>query len=221
MIGRPPSVSTTPLTRLLRKTWIEPTQGIHEDGCDREVPNPVAIRGNDMPRCCVRRGGRQRLFVGGGVSVEPAARLLVFRVVLPVLRRIGEPFREPLSLLFCRHVEKAFQHGRPLVGEKFLELDDPSRPLSPHLHGGEPQDSHGDHVLVVRAVEDSDHAACRGVRMDAPEEVVRELDRSRGLERRDQQPCGSTPLNTARMVPSLPEASRPWSTRSTLRRCSA
>ena len=57
--------------------------------------------------------------------------------------------------------------------------------LLPDLLRGELLDAHDEHVLVVRAVEDADLAALREHVVDAPEEVVRELGRARGLEAGD------------------------------------
>ncbi len=53
------------------------------------------------------------------------------------------------------------------------------------LSVGELPDAHRDDVLVVRAVEDADLAACGHACVDAPEEVVRQLLGRRRLERLD------------------------------------
>ena len=57
--------------------------------------------------------------------------------------------------------------------------------VGPYLLGRESEEAHGDHVLVVEAVEDPDHPAGGGLGVDPPEEVVRELDRRGSLERGD------------------------------------
>ena len=116
---------------------------------------------------------------------EAAVRLLVLRVMLPALGRIGEPRRKPLALLLRRDVQEALEHRRPFLGEQPLELDDPLRARPPHLLRREREDAHRDDVLVVRAVEDPDHPARRTLGVHAPEKVVRELDRRWRLERRD------------------------------------
>ena len=115
-------------------------------------------------------------------SAERRAVSSSFGVVLPALGRIREPLGEPLALLLRRDVEEALEHGRPLLDEQPLELDDPLRPAAPHLLRREPEHADRHDVLVVRAVEDADHPARGALGMHAPEEVVRELVRRRRLE---------------------------------------
>ena len=167
------------------KLRVEPPQRLDEHGRDREVPHPVAVGRDHVPGRPLRRGRGESLLVGGRELAVAAVRLLVVRVVLPALGRIGEPLGEPLALLLGRDVQEALEHRRAFLDEQPLELDDPLRAPPPHLLGREPENSHRDDVLVVRAVEDPDHPACRALGVDAPEEVVRELDRRGRLERRD------------------------------------
>ena len=49
------------------------------------------------------------------------------------------------------------------------------------------------HVLVMRSVEDGDLALSRGVRVNAPQEIMRELGRSRLFEA-----CNKCPLRVKR-----------------------
>ena len=68
----------------------------------------------------------------------------------------------------------------PSSGEHPLELADVPGTARPHLLGRETEDAHGDHVLVVGAVEDTDRAARREHRVDAPQVVVLEFPRRPG-----------------------------------------
>src|SRR5215218_7581138 len=125
-----------------------------------------------------------RLLVGGDVVVPLLALVQVAGLELPALRRVVEARAEPLGLLLARDVQVELDDARARVVQQPLEVVDVPVATAPDGLGGEFVDADHEHVLVVGAVEDADLAVARRVRMDAPQEVVRELER-RGLLERD------------------------------------
>jgi len=119
-----------------------------------------------------------RLAVGRpeGTLVEVAG------VVLPVLLRVRQPLCEPLLLLIRAHVEHALDDRVALVGQPGLEVVDRAVAALDLRGVGEAAHPGDQHVLVVRAVEDTDVAGLRQPLLDAPEEVVRALLLGGGLE---------------------------------------
>ena len=77
-------------------------------------------------------------------------------------------------------------------------------------------DTHDQHVLVVRAVEDADLAGSGHLLVDAPQEVVANSSGVGCLKLATGVPCGLKAVITRRIVPSLPAASMPWRITSTL-----
>ena len=94
-----------------------------------------------------------------------------------------EPLAELLELLLLGDVQEELEDRRPLAHEHPLEVVDRVVARAPQRLGREVLDAHDEHVLVVRAVEDADHAVGGRGLVVAPEEVVRELLAGGLLER--------------------------------------
>ena len=73
----------------------------------------------------------------------------------------------------------------PFSTSSGLEIADALIARRPGLLVDQLVDARDQHVLVVRTVEDRDLALARRMRMDAPEEIMRELGRGRLLEAGD------------------------------------
>ena len=94
-------------------------------------------------------------------------------------------------------------------------------PRPPDLLGKISWTRDGHDVLVVRAVEDADLAPSGQAAWTRQRKSCASSISVGRLNEMTRQPSGLTPLKTLRIVPSLPEASTPWRTSRTLRRCSA
>ena len=104
--------------------------------------------------------------------------------MLPVLRVVLEALQQFLLLLLLRLVEAELEHRRrAIVAEEPLERVDGVVADAQAVGVGPAADFVDEHVFVVRADEEADLALRRGVRVDAPEEVVRLLVVRRRLER--------------------------------------
>ena len=68
--------------------------------------------------------------------------------------------------------------------------------------------AHYKHVLVMRAIENYDLALAERPSVCAPKEVASGLNFAGRLKPKTQVPCGFVALNTWRITPSLPPASR-------------
>ena len=160
----------------------EPCQRLDEQGRDRPVAVPLAIRRDDVPRRDVRRRPLDRLPVGRHVLVPQHAVVEVAGVVLPVLRRVVQALEQTCLLLVGRDVQEALHDRRPVRRERLLEALDRAVAPRPGPPVGQLQDADGHDVLVVRAIEDAEHARLRELAADPPQEVVRELLGRRALE---------------------------------------
>ena len=133
-----------------------------------------------------------------------------------------EPGPQAPALLVLAQVEEHLHDGRALVAERSARTSHVAEPgACAAVVVDRRRDGRGDDVLVVRPVEDADFAA-RG--MDdgcATSSRARARPRSGRLNETTRQPCGFSPVNTRRIVPSLPDVSMPCSTSSTARCFSA
>ena len=75
-----------------------------------------------------------------------------------------------------------------VLREDALEGVDGLEAPAPHVLGDQSVDAHDEDVLVVGAVEDADHPLLGDIAVDAPQEVVRLLQRSGLLEGGDPAP---------------------------------
>ena len=195
---------------------VEPFELRDQDLRDCEIPRPVVVGGNDVPRRPV--GGRlaQDVLVGG-CELVPFARSS--RSLARNFQRFSGSSSRSCSRARCSSRDRCRKTLTIAVPSSVSVFSNPRicsyRPR--HTAGREFAHTYGDDVLVVRAVEDHDLAAGRTDAVDPPEVVVRELVDRRRLERRTRQPCGLTPVKTLRIVPSFPDASIPCSTSSTAR----
>ena len=158
---------------------------LDQQAADRPVAVPLAVGRDDVPRRRVGAAALDRVLVGALELVPQRAVLEVGGTVLPVLGRVVEPRQKPLALLFGGDVQEALDDQRALGGEPLLEPVDGRVPPRPGAAVDELAHAHRDDVLVVRAVEDGEHAGRRELLADAPEEVVRELLGRRAAERDD------------------------------------
>ncbi len=104
---------------------------------------------------------------------------------LPALLGIVETLLQPPALLVPRDMQEDLDDTGSLVREHLLERTDVLVAALPHTLLHELAHADGDHVLIVRAVEDHDLAARRAEVVDPPEVVVRKLRGGRRLERLD------------------------------------
>jgi hypothetical protein len=202
-------VRLQPLGRQLRGPRVQRLERPHERVGDEVVPHLLLVGGHHVPRRVLGARAREHVAVGGRVRVPAQPVVEVGRVELPVLRRLVQPRPQPLRLLGARDVEEELHHGRPFVGEHALEVGDVREPPPPHGLGREPAHAHGEHVLVVRAVEHADGPARRAERVDAPQVVVRALGRRRRRERGDAEPERAAPGEHAAHGAVLPRRVAP------------
>jgi hypothetical protein len=79
-------------------------------------------------------------------------------------------------------VEKELEDRDPVLAEHSLEVVDLLIPLRPDGARNEATHADGQHVLVMRAVEDADRPPWRNRVVNAPEVVVAQLELARLLE---------------------------------------
>ena len=89
------------------------------------------------------------------------------------------------GLLGLRDVQEEFEDDGVVVGEGLFPAVDVVHALAGGSFVNEAVDAGREDVFIVRAVEDADHAAGRGLRLAAPEEVVARLERGGDLEAGD------------------------------------
>src|SRR5215213_2203396 len=162
----------------------EPFELLAQQLRDRPVAVPLAVGRDDVPRRRLCAAALERVGVGGHVVVPQRAVLEVVRVVLPVLGRVAETGDQPCSLLLGRDVQVALDDPRAALGQLGLEAVDGVVTADPRALVGKLAHAHGEHVLVVRAVEDAELAGARELLPDPPQEVVAQLLRRRAAEAR-------------------------------------
>jgi hypothetical protein len=101
-------------------------------------------------------------------------------------------------------VEEDLQQGDAVRVQDPLEFVDLPVPLAPDLLRHELVHPHHQHVLVVRPVEDPDHAERRDRPVDPPQEVVGPLLRAGNLEGGDGAPGGIQSAHDVADHPVLP-----------------
>ena len=108
---------------------------------------------------------------------------------------------------FCssaRDVQEALHDRRAVRRERLLEALDRAVAPRPGPPVGQLQDADGHDVLVVRAIEDAEHARLRELAADPPQEVVRELLGRRALEGGDVHAGGIDLPQDVADRPALP-----------------
>ncbi len=150
--------------------------------------NHLRFGRDDVPRCPVGRGLRDRVVEGDLVVVPPLALGQVGHRELPALRGVVVARLEPLALLVLRDRQEELHDGGAVLGEGALELVDLVEPLGPHTLGHEVVDPDDQDILVVRAVEDPDLALARDRLVHPPQVVVGQLVAARDLEAGDRAP---------------------------------
>jgi len=110
--------------------------------------------------------------VGVLIGVPVRAGLEVGGGVLPVPVGAVEAPHEPDALVVVGVHHGKLEHDRPRRHHRALELVDLGVALLPLLAGNEVEYPNGQHVLVVRAVEQADASGCGQSLADAPQVVV-------------------------------------------------
>src|ERR1700730_13607832 len=88
---------------------------------------------------------------------------------LPVPRRVLDARFESVLLLFLADMQEKLENSNSILGQHPLEIVDLTIALAPDLLVNQVVHSHDEHVLIMRAVEDSDVAQVRYGFVDAPE----------------------------------------------------
>ena len=169
----------------LRVAHLQRLERVDEGLADHEVAIPLAVGRHDVPRGRVGRRLRQRDLVRLLVVVPALALVDVAVLELPLLLRVLQPLFQPGLLLVLGDVQEELADDRAFVDEHAFEVADVVVAPTPLLLRNQVVHANDEHVLVVRAVEDRDVAATRGVFVDAPQVVVGELGVVRPLEVRD------------------------------------
>jgi hypothetical protein len=120
--------------------------------------------------------------VPGNVVVPESSLLQIVGIELPVLGGRLEPIPELLQLVFGRDVQHDLQDPRAVVDQQPLEMVDTRIAFFDQRGRCQPLYLGDEDVLVMGAVEYTDHALGRGVRMDAPDKIVGPFQRAGGLE---------------------------------------
>ena len=197
----------------------EPGQRLDEQRRDRPVAVPLAIRRDDVPRRDVRRR-RARSPPRRPSCTRPTARGCRGRRGCTSSASSGRPGARADAPSARRRemCRKHFTTVVPVRRERLLEALDRAVAPRPGPPVGELQDADGHDVLVVRAVEDAEHARLRELAADAPQEVVRELLGRRALEGGDVHAARDRPApGRGRRCRPCPDVSMPWRTSSTCR----
>ena len=137
-----------------------------------------------MPGCVARMRVGQDATIGLGVLAPQLAIVEVFRAELPVLLAVCEPVGEASLLLVARDVEQELEDDDVVRGQHGFERVDVGVAGRPHLLGHAAVYAGHQDVLVVRPVEDADHAEVRHLLVDAPEEIMVLLELGGRLEAR-------------------------------------
>ena len=148
-----------------------------------------------------RRGFFDRFRVELLILRPVAAFLEVRKRELVVLLFVKEPVREPLLLLILRHVKEDLHHAEGVLPEILFPVPDLIEAFVPEVlvvfdFVGQLAvfdvvvEPYSDDVLIVRPVEDPDHAAGRERTVHTPEVIVILLDHGRSLEGRDPHASG-------------------------------
>src|SRR6266536_765351 len=169
-----PLLAQLPETRLPHPAT--PLQPIHQRLRDGQVAVPLAVGRDDRPGGLGGAATVQGLLVGDGVVLPAVAFLPVVGGELVGLLDVLFAGEQPLALLLLGDVQEELADDGAAVDQQPLEVVDLLVTLLPDLAGDE---------LVVGSVEDADHAVGGGAAVDAPEEVVVQLDLIGSFERGD------------------------------------
>src|SRR5271166_3865848 len=148
---------------------------VRHDLRHREIAKPLVVRRDHVPRRLAGAGGVHRVLERLDVVVPQLPFGIIGFADLPVARRVIKALRETCELLLLADVEEEFEDRGPIFGEQCLEVADAPVARGPGRLVDELMDPRHEHVLVMRTVEDRDLAMPRGMRMHAPEEVMREF----------------------------------------------
>ena len=136
-----------------------------------------------MPRRVIGRCFGNDILVRLHEVIPQRAISEVIGVELPMLVRIFQTRLEPAFLFLLRDVQKNLHDRRALFRKHAFEIDDVPRAALPNLVGKNLFHAHRDHIFVVTAVEDHQLPTPRHLRVDAPQEIMREFLFGRFLER--------------------------------------
>src|SRR5215471_11315338 len=125
------------------------------------------------------------VLVGFDVLVPIHPLLHVGRACLPKLCGIIEAGLQAISLLILADMEEEFQDDDVVAYQHLLEGIDFIKAMRELLRGKVAMDANHQNILIMRAVEDSDHAMSGNSTMDTPEKIVVKLFGRRLLETSD------------------------------------
>src|SRR5271166_777013 len=148
---------------------------VRHDLRHREIAKPLVVRWDHEPWRIAGAGGAHRVLERLDVLVPQRSLGIVGLADLPVARRVVEALRKARELLLLADVEEKFQDRSSVLGEQGLKVANALVAGGPGRLVDDLVDPRHQYVLVMRTVEDRDFAMPRGMRMDAPEEVMRKL----------------------------------------------
>jgi hypothetical protein len=165
-------------------------EGFEDDFGDGEVAEPLVVGGDDKPGGVLVGGAAEDVLVGVHVSGPEDALFEVEGIELPVLVGVVDAGLEAAGLFFVRDVEEELEDEDVAVGEGLLPGVDVVHAAVGLFAGDEAVDAGGEHILIVRAVEDADHAAGGSSGLAAPEELVAGFERGGDFEGGDVAALG-------------------------------
>ena len=138
-----------------------------------------------MPWRMPSRAPRQGNVIGRHEFIPALAVFKVSRIELPAFGGITHTLPQTHGLFFLGNVEHEFQDSHAILHQDLFKLVDfLIAPLN-RLRAGITFDLDDKHILIMRPVENPDIAFWRHHSVNAPEIVVRQFFRDRGLERRN------------------------------------
>src|SRR5437870_10299359 len=133
---------------------VQGLERLEHDLRHREIPEPLLVRGNDVPGCLLRAAARERVLVRRLVSA-PVFPLREIRLgKLPPLPLVLEALEQAPFLFRLADVKIELEDRDVVLGEVPLEGVDLLVAVLPYGAGNEIVHPHDDHVLVMGPVED-------------------------------------------------------------------
>ena len=163
----------------------EPAESVDQDGGDGHVAEGLVVRGDDEPGRVLVAGVAEDLLVGVAVSGPEGALSEVGGRELPALVRGVDARLEAAGLLGAGDVQVELEDDGSVGGEGVLPVVDLAQAAADGLFIELAVDARDQDILIVRAVEDADHAAGGKALLAAPEEVMLGFERGGRLEAGD------------------------------------
>src|SRR5688572_9975267 len=167
---------------------LERFERIGDAARDEIVADVLVVGGNDEPGRPLGARALEDAAIGLGELVPALAVRQVAHAELPVLRLVRDALLETHLLLVARDVQHELEQQHTVLGQHVLEVVDLVVAGRPDLLRHEAIYARHEDILVVRSVEDPDHPLRRHLAVDAPEEVVTQLQLRGLLEAGDGAP---------------------------------